>query len=166
MKPDVRIKCWAVPWWRVPERNLQEHGEGRRVHQEDVQYLRRGYEEWRTRPGNIWQEPSLIYLWLFLFIYYRYQNVLLPRTELFTVEDVEIGILRSDYFYCCASQETFCGSFIFAYKLFNFRISFVSLFLSIFWRTWFFLKGIKQVEINTVAASFGALTSGIVPQHK
>jgi hypothetical protein len=28
------------------------------------------------------------------------------------------------------------------------------------------LKGIKQVEINTVAASFGALTSGIVPQHK
>lgn len=45
-------------------------------------------------------------------------------------QDVEIGIYRSDYFYCCASQ------------------------------------ALKQVEINTVAASFGALTSGIVPQHK
>lgn len=45
-------------------------------------------------------------------------------------QDIELGIIRSDYFYCCAS------------------------------------KGIKQVEINTMAASFGSLTSGIVPQHR
>ena len=46
------------------------------------------------------------------------------------LQDIEVGLFRSDYFFCCANE---C---------------------------------IKQVEFNTIAASFGCLTSQLVRAYK
>eukprot|EP00092_Neocalanus_flemingeri_P081177 GFUD01101330.1.p1 GENE.GFUD01101330.1~~GFUD01101330.1.p1 ORF type:complete len:500 (+),score=134.48 GFUD01101330.1:58-1500(+) len=45
-------------------------------------------------------------------------------------QELEVGLFRSDYFYCCGS------------------------------------RGIKQVEFNTIASSFGCVTSKLVQAHK
>eukprot|EP00092_Neocalanus_flemingeri_P069966 GFUD01085829.1.p1 GENE.GFUD01085829.1~~GFUD01085829.1.p1 ORF type:complete len:482 (+),score=135.81 GFUD01085829.1:62-1507(+) len=60
-------------------------------------------------------------------LWYIYETIM---SEGGPTQELDVGLFRSDYFYCCGS------------------------------------KGIKQVEFNTIASSFGCVTSKLVQAHK